>query len=405
MNRRPVICQVLHSLHVGGAEVLAAGIARALADRFRFVFACLDGLGSLGEQLRSDGFTVEVFGRQPGIDWRCGLKLAAFCRTQQVELLHAHQYTPFFQSLLARVAYRCPPIIFTEHGRHYPDRRSAKHVVVNRTLTRGDDRFIAVGESVRRALISNEGLPRRRVDVIYNGVQVGSFAAVRGNTVLRDQVRHELGLTADQFAIFHIARLNRLKDHETALRSIDLLRHRHPRFRLVIAGDGEERARLEQIVLDRKLEHHVRFLGTRPDIPRLLAAADASLLTSISEGIPLTLIEAMLAGVPVVSTDVGGIPEVIRHEDTGLLTASGDSSALASSLERVAHDHPLQERLVSAAADRAARMFSLDRMHAQYADVYSTGTGLYGNQKPSARPAMQVDRYSGSRESAATAQS
>ena len=98
-DERPVICQVLHSLGIGGAEVLAAQIARRLSDRYRFVFACLDDLGTLGEQLQRDGFPVTVLHRQPGLDWRCAFRLADFVRSEHAQLIHAHQYTPFFQAL------------------------------------------------------------------------------------------------------------------------------------------------------------------------------------------------------------------------------------------------------------------------------------------------------------------
>lgn len=221
-DHRPVICQVLHSLDIGGAEVLAAGLARELSDRYRFVFACLDDeVGVLGNEFRERGVAMQVLHRQPGVDWKCSLRLAGFFRQHRVQIVHAHQYTPFFQSLLARLAYRWPPIVFTEHGRHYPDSRSSKRVAVNRALLRSDDRLIGVGESVRRALVDNEGLPERRTEVIYNGVPLEKFHSLRHDRDLRRSVRSELGLAQDDFAILQVARLNALKDHATAIRTVE----------------------------------------------------------------------------------------------------------------------------------------------------------------------------------------
>ena len=134
MNRRETgtssiatICQLVHGLSVGGAEILAAGLARRFQDVFRFLFVCLDELGSLGQQLRVDGFPVWVLRRQPGVDWRCSWRLARLLQRERVDLLHVHQYTPFFYAMTARVLCRRPPVLFTEHGRWYPDypRRSA----------------------------------------------------------------------------------------------------------------------------------------------------------------------------------------------------------------------------------------------------------------------------------------
>src|SRR5438067_9821303 len=149
---KTTICQVLHGLWVGGAEVLAARLARQLGDRFRFVFVCLDELGTLGQELRAEGFPVEVLQRRAGLDWRCSLRLARFLRRERVDLVHAHQYTPFFYSLMARFLYRRPAVLFTEHGRHYPDYPRRKRMLANRFLLQRRDRVVGVGEAVRQAL-------------------------------------------------------------------------------------------------------------------------------------------------------------------------------------------------------------------------------------------------------------
>jgi glycosyltransferase involved in cell wall biosynthesis len=379
---RPVICQVLHSLDIGGAEVLADGLARSLANRFRFVFACLDNLGSLCEQLRSDGFPVGLVNRKvPGIDWKCGFRLAAFLREHNVDVIHAHQYTPFFQSLVSRLSYRRPPIVFNEHGRHFPDSRSAKRVAVNRLLLRSDDRICGVGESVRQALIQNEGLAPDRVEVIYNGVDLEPFSEVRNDASLRSEVRTELGRNETDFVVLQVARLNPLKDHLTALKAVERFSNAGipdgkasdgtpPRqVKLLLAGEGEERATIEHFIRDRALDQQVTLLGARRDIPRLLAAADAFLLSSVSEGVPLTLIEAMAAGVPVVSTDPGGIREVITDGESGLLTKPGDDAGLATGLSRLT-DKPLAKRLCETAFEVARDRFSLKQMQAQYSNIY-----------------------------------
>jgi len=142
-------CQLLHGLRVGGAEVLAARLARRFRDEFRFVFVCLDELGTLGEELRVEGFTVHVLERRPGVDWRCVFRLASILRRERVDLVHAHQYTPFFYGAMARLLFRPPPVLFTEHGRWYPDYPRPKRILANRLLLDRRDRVIGVGESVR----------------------------------------------------------------------------------------------------------------------------------------------------------------------------------------------------------------------------------------------------------------
>src|SRR5262245_51342843 len=118
---RKTVCHVLLSLTVGGAEMLAARLARRFSGDFRVVFACLDDLGTLAEGLHRDGFIVERIGRRPGLDWSCARGLAGFLKRERVDLVHAHQYTPFFYSLVARFPRRHPPVLFMEHGRSFPD--------------------------------------------------------------------------------------------------------------------------------------------------------------------------------------------------------------------------------------------------------------------------------------------
>ncbi|MEX2174073.1 MAG: glycosyltransferase, partial [Pirellulaceae bacterium] len=163
---KPVVCQLVHTLNVGGAELLARQFAERARDEFDFVFVCLDSPGVMADELRADGFAVEVLGRRPGFDLACARRLLQVFRRYDVKLVHAHQYAPFFYSAIARLlGWRKLPIVFTEHGRDYPDFRRTKRVLANRCLLRASDRVIGVGECVRGALVANEGLRPERVEV------------------------------------------------------------------------------------------------------------------------------------------------------------------------------------------------------------------------------------------------
>src|SRR4029079_1819673 len=207
-DERPVICQVLHTLHVGGGEILARAFALENEPDFRPVFALLDDLGSLGQELREADYSVEVIGRRPGFDLGCVRRLRAYFRTNRVSLIHAHQYGQLFYSALARWPAARIPVLFTEHGRDYPDFRRWKRVLANRFMLRSCDRFIAVGECVRQSLIAHEGLPPNRVEVIYNGTDLAAYDPNRNQ---RRAVRQELGLAMDDLIIMQVARLNHLK--------------------------------------------------------------------------------------------------------------------------------------------------------------------------------------------------
>lgn len=364
---RPTVLQVLHTLEVGGAEVLAARIARRLQERFHFVFACLDGLGTLGKQLREEGFRVEVLNRKPGIDVACVRRLAQFADDQQAQVIHAHQYTPFFYARAPGWAGRRVPVLFTEHGRVHPDLPNRKRILFNRLFLRSCDRVVAVGESVKRALIANEGIPSGRIDVIYNGVRLDDFAE---DSQERTEVRRELGLAPTTPVAIQVARLDGLKDHSTALRTAERVRESLPDFQLLLVGEGPERPKIEAEVETRGLGGTVRLLGLRTDVRRLLAAADLFLLTSISEGIPVTLIEAMAARLPIVSTDVGGVPEVVMPGGTGWLAPAEDDERLGQAVIQSLLDPERCRAMASAGWHRAEEVFSEQQMHEAYAALY-----------------------------------
>jgi len=361
---------LLHTLSVGGAEILAARLARRLKSEYRFVFICLDGLGSLGDELRGGGFTVRVLNRRSGLDWRCARRLAEIIRTERIDLVHAHQYTPFFYGAVSRWLGPRPPVLFNEHGRHQPDYPRRKRMLANRVLLRRRDRVVAVGEAVRQALIHNEGIAPCRVGVITNGIPLDRFETSLTHSE-RGAIRAELGIGLNDLVLIQVARLDYLKDHATAIRTIERVAAARPGTRLVLVGEGPERGTIENLVLQRALSDHVRLLGQRSDIPRLLAASDIVLLTSISEGIPLTLIEAMAASRPVVSTCVGGVPEVVADGQTGLLAPTRDVAALTEHILRLGDDPDRRERMGRAGRKRAEDLFSEARMHDRYGQLYA----------------------------------
>ncbi|TWU29154.1 glycosyltransferase [Novipirellula artificiosorum] len=368
------VCQVVHTLNVGGAEILAREYALRSRDQCNTLFACLDEIGSLGENLRRDGQVVETLGRQSGFDFAVARKLARLCREHNVDVIHAQQYTPFFYAALSRIPFGGPPILFTEHGRSFPDYRRSKRVFANKVLLRRCDHIVAVGKQVKQALIDNEGISANRIEVIYNGIDINAF---RHSPGVRAEVRQELGISDADIAVFQVARLNALKDHGTAVRTWARLTD-CPTVRLFLVGDGEERPSIERLIDKLGLHRSITLLGTRNDVPRLINAADMFLMTSVSEGIPLTLIEAMANGVPCVSTDAGGIAEVVLDGVTGLLSPAGDDAAIAASVMRLAKDADLRKRMGEQGCERAETLFSDSTMHAAYQGLYrqmsSSGT-------------------------------
>jgi glycosyltransferase involved in cell wall biosynthesis len=261
---------------------------------------------------------------------------------------------------------------FQEHGRHFPDYPRPRRILANRLLLKDGDRVVAVGGAVREALQRNEGIPASRIRTIYNGVNLAPFLA---NGQDRQAIRRSLGLAATDFVAITVARLDYLKDHATAVTALARLRAEMPAARLVLVGEGPERQRVEQQVQSLGLGDAVLLLGLRKDVDHLLHAADAFLLTSISEGIPLTVIEAMAAGLPVVATDVGGVREVVLHGESGFLTPAKDAAAIAERLRQLAQQPVLAAEMGRRGRQRALDHFSAEQMNAAYRRLYAEMLG------------------------------
>ncbi len=259
------------------------------------------------------------------------------------------------------------PILFTEHGRHQPDYPRRKRMVFNRLMLRRRDRVVAVGEAVRQALIVNEGIPPQRIEVVYNGIETERYAGRPGE---REEVRRELGLAPDQLVVFLVARLDYLKDHATAVRALARVVREVPAARLFLVGEGPEEPAIRAQVEQLGLHDSVRLLGLRKDVARLLQGADVFLLSSISEGIPLTVIEAMCAGLPVVCTRVGGTAEVVEDGRTGILTPSGDDGAIAAAILRLQGEPDLRRRMGERGRERARELFAEEMMVRRYEVLY-----------------------------------
>ena len=285
LKQQAVLCELVHGLPVGGTEVLVDRFVRWLDRDFRVIVACLDELGELGQRLRVDGFDVIELNRNSGIDFACMRRLARLIKDHQVDLIHAHQYTPFFYAAAARMLGPSRPIVFTEHGRFFPDLPSWKRAVFNRLMLRKSDRVIAVGEYVKQALIQNESLPADRIEVVYNGIDLTALGAERDNTRLSPDLRQQLELPPDAVIVTQVARLDPIKDHPTAVRAMSHLAREGLSIHLVIVGDGPERSRIEAEIARHGLQAQVHLLGLRRDVPDILADSDILLLTSLSEGI------------------------------------------------------------------------------------------------------------------------
>ena len=354
------VMQLVWSFEIGGAENFVLNLVRK-TDRSRYepsicVFA---EDGPLREQAEALG--VPVFRIKPGSVPVTALRLIRLLRAERPDLIHAHSIAPGFYGAVAGALCRIP-VLTTRHGR--PE-DSAKPSLTRMISTRFTDRFVAVSEEVRRLLISMTKIPAEKIFSIVNGIDTQRFAGTR-NTALRA----EFGIPENAFLFGTVGRLNHTKAQDLMIHALKTLRDQGADARLVIAGDGDRREKLDHLIAELQLQDRARLLGARHDVPAILRGLDAFVLSSVDEGVPLSLLEAMAAGLPCVATAVGGIPEVISHEHNGLLAPAGDAAALAAAMQRLLDEPDLRRHIAANGAETVRTRFSIETMVQSYCRHY-----------------------------------
>jgi L-malate glycosyltransferase len=364
---------VVHVMQVAGAEVLVSETIRRLGPKLTPVVFCLDSVGALGERLRADGIDVVSFARKPGVDWSVAARMAEEIERRGIQVVHAHQYTPFFYAALARLRARmrsrpAARVIFTEHGRHYPDIVPARRRVLNKLIfDRLADRINAVCAFSADALSRNDGFRRDRIDVIENGIDLPRYQVAAD----RDALKGRLGLDPTRRYVTIVARFHPVKDHRMLLDAFQRVVVSRPDVDLLLVGDGPLRADLTAQAETLGIANRVHFLGVRDDVPEIMAASDVFALTSVSEAASLTLLEAMASRLPVVVTAVGGNPELVRAGVDGLLVPRGDARATAEAIGTLLDDPAKARAMGQSGAARVAEIFRLERTIGRYYDLYA----------------------------------
>lgn len=365
----PRVAFVLHVMQVAGAEVLVRELIHRLGSAIVPHVYCLDAVGPIGDALIAEGVPVVSFDRRPGLDWPLIGRMARRVRDDRIDVLHAHQYTPFFYGALAaaRVAGR-PRVIFTEHGRHYPDVVGWKRRLANRWyFDRQADVITAVCEFSADALAIKDGFARRRIQIVPNGIDVDRYLP----SGEKGELRRRLGLDPSRRYIIIVARFHPVKDHATLIRAFARLVGRHDDVDLLLVGDGPLRPELEGQIATLGIQSRVRLVGVRSDVPDWLKAADIFVLCSVSEAASITLLEAMATGLPSVVTAVGGNPELVRAGIDGLHVPRGDDVALADALATLLADDEQARLMGQRAAERVRQEFQMSTTVERYRALFS----------------------------------
>ena len=350
------VVHVVTTLAIGGLEKVVLDLVRFRSERvFSAHVVCLDSSGVLEPAFSELGVTVETIGTKGSVPGRI-LRLARRLRQLQPHIVHTHNPQAHLHGALAARLAIVPVVVHTKHGREYTDRSLL--AALSRLGSRWTSVFVAVSEDAAKVARDLERVPARKIRVIHNGIDVDRY-----------EVREARPIQAMARAVT-VGRLDPVKDHSTLLRAVRLVVDKNPAFQMDIVGDGPLRPALEAQCHALGLAGHVHFLGYHEQVAPFLAAAGFFVLSSVSEGVSLALLEAMASGLPAVATDVGGNREVIVPGKTGYLVPSGSAEALADAMLMVQADPASRDRMGRAACRRVEVEFNLSTAVEQYEDMY-----------------------------------
>lgn len=348
----------------GGAESMFLTLARGLRQNGHDVRPVVlgGGMGWLSDRLRQHGFSVfQPLLRRP-IDIALVWALARWIRQESVTVLHGHEFTMSFYGALAGMIQPIPFVMTMHGGTSYAS--VLRRRVALATAARTAQAVVGVSDRTAAQLSDALWLNRQKIAVVHNGVDAQSGS--------RELGRLSLALRADERLILAVGNLYEIKGHEYLVRAAGLLRAnaRLSRWKVAIAGRGREEGRLLKLIQELDLGNHVLLLGLRNDVPDLLAAADLVVMPSLSEGLPMAVLEAMCAGKPLIGTNVGGIPELIQHQHTGLLVEPRDSAGLAGAIAEILLSPDRAQTYGVAAQQLVSRRYSSEAMIRAYESLY-----------------------------------
>jgi glycosyltransferase involved in cell wall biosynthesis len=356
-NDRTRVVHVALQLDTGGMEKLLVEFARH-ANRACFAvrFLCLGSRGPVAHEIEACGWPVTALNIPPGLRPSLVAQLAGLFRRWEVDVVHSHNTKPLLYAAPAARLAGTRRVLHTRHGQRFG--ASRRDTLLFRLAASLADRVVCVSNDSAR-LSRREGVAVHRIATVWNGIDVRRFGY--------------LGPAALGPAVM-VGRLSPEKDVGTLLRAAACVVRTDPAFRLEIAGDGPCRSELERLACQLELGEKVRFLGEVKDIPTFLARASLFVLPSLTEGISLTLLEAMARGLPVVATRVGGNPEVVIESETGLLVPPAAPEELAEAMRCLWRDPGRAVAFGQAGRRRIERHFDVRRMVGDYEALYLNAT-------------------------------
>lgn len=353
--KKTKIIHIITSLNFGGAEIMLLDLARGLSSEFFEVkVATVVRGGALVEDFRNVGVSTHVFEKKGKIGLGVIWKLWRFLRCEKPDIVHTHLFGGDTWGRIAAILARVPVIISTEHNTNFDEGWTKRRV--KKFLSLFTKKIVAVSEAVKNYSVSRDKIKEKKITVIENGINFEKFAEIP---------EKEFG---DPPVIGVVGRLEEQKGHKYLFEALNLIKTIP--WTLWVVGDGSKKNELERLVKDLNLRERIIFLGARKNVAEILSGIDIFAFPSLWEGLGLAVLEAAAAGKPIVASRVGGIPEIIEDEKTGILVEPKNVKSLADGLERVLLGKIDAKEMGARVREIVKEKFGMKKMVEKYEDLY-----------------------------------
>jgi len=360
------ILHITFDMRIGGTEMVIKNIIDGTNKQlFDMSVLCIESpLGAFSQDLINDNIQFYELNRQAGFDKTLIKSIRDIIKKNNIDIVHCHQYTPWVYGVIAAL-FTKTKVIFTEHGRFYPDSGTWKRKLINPILSFFTDKITVISQATKIALVEFENISKNRIDVIYNGI-----TPLVADVKEFEKLRETLCIPNDDIILGTVARLDPIKNHKMMLEAFSITLQNQPNCTLIIVGDGEERQRIEQCIIELKIENKVILTGYEPKPISYIALMDIFLLSSLSEGTSMTLLEAMSLGKPCVVTDAGGNPEIIIDNYNGFVSKNDDAMMFSQCITSLL-DSKLIGTFSANAKQRFRESFDEKIMNDSFNKIYS----------------------------------
>ncbi len=358
--------QVTHDLDYGGLQQVVVNLCKFInKDMFNVSVLCLKNLGAYVPEVEALGVKVHFIPQKPsGVDYLSFLKVAEVLRRERIHIVHTHNTNPLIDGALGALLSGVKTVVHTDHARDFPDKR--RYMFAEWCMSHLVYKMVGVSDHTVANLRKYEHIPMKKLAVIPNGIDGRKFQV----SIDKGKKREELGIPREGPVIGLGVRIAEQKGITYLLKAMPAVLKRLPDLTLVIAGDGSLLDALKQEARDLNIGERVFFVGPRLDMPELLALFDLYVLPSLWEGLPMVLLEAMVAGCAIVATDVGGNSQAIENGYSGTLVEPRAPQKLAEAIVELFERPDKREAYVRNALRTFREKFSADIMARRYEELY-----------------------------------